>query len=56
VCHEPAKDGFEIVAAPSSGWCDPAADTCSIVADDRALTVEASNENAAGDVPGAAQR
>lgn len=51
-----AKDGLEIVAVPSSGWCDPATGTCSIDADDGASTVEASNENPAGDVPDAAQR
>ena len=53
-----AKDGLEIVAVSSSGWCDPATGTCSIDidADDGASSVEASNENAAGDVPGAAQR
>jgi hypothetical protein len=50
-----AKAGLEIVAVPSNGWCDPATGTCSIDADDGS-TVEASNENAAGDVPDAAQR
>jgi hypothetical protein len=50
------KDALEIVAVPSSGWCDPATGTCSNDADDGALSVEASNENAAGDVPSAAQR
>lgn len=49
-----ADDGLEIVAVPSSGWCDPATGTCSINPDG-ASTVEANDENPAGDVPGAAR-
>jgi hypothetical protein len=40
-----AKDGLEIVATPSSGWCDPDTGTCYIDTDDEATTVEASNEH-----------
>jgi hypothetical protein len=40
-----AKERLEIVATPSSGWCDPDTGTCYIDTDDEATTVEASNEH-----------
>jgi hypothetical protein len=44
-----AKSGLQVVAAPASGWCDPATGACHIEAADEPATVEANNENAAGD-------
>jgi len=34
------KDGLEIVAIPSSGWCDPDTGTCYIDTGDAATTVD----------------
>jgi hypothetical protein len=51
-----AKSGLHVVAAPAGGWCDPATGACHDEAADEAATVEANNENAAGDAPRSDER
>ncbi|MDN5851997.1 MAG: hypothetical protein L0K86_03970 [Actinomycetia bacterium] len=43
------KGGLRIVATPASGWCDPDTGVCHIDTSDEEVTVEASDDNAAGE-------